>query len=553
MSLLGLVGSAIRPADTASPAPPCLQLILEDTIASSRRLWLRGRLRGSAHSFTKADARSWWEVWRRPGTPTVPLPPARLQTRIHGRVIDSDVPIGDDGRFEASLEVDLPPVRRGWRIARHQLTWGEMTADACSVVLVPPVDATHAVGVVLPFAHTVDASRLQLLAHEPLEKHFAEALQQATRSSWPVFYVAVVPPGGEVRQAELALALTALGWPAGTVLLLPTSAELALEETTTALDRLRWLFADSLTLEVVSAEPALDAAGTRRVPCAGDGTESDPATPGDGTRSVPATLVGGRPPRPTRAGLLPQYPVVFCHGMLATSMLKMSIPQDTNCFTPLREFFKVRGFRVLYPQVPATSGVVERAAVLRDLIRHWTDEPVNLIAHSMGGLDARYMITHLGMAERVRSLTTISTPHRGTYLAEWFLANFRQRVPLLHALEAIGVNVDGFRDCLRAACRAFNDTTPDCPAVRYFSYGGQVTLSRLSPTLRRGWSLLSAVEGPNDGMISMASARWGEYLGTINADHFAQTPDGVLLRAGEDFDSLAFYARLVEDLARLGF
>src|SRR5262249_5187529 len=38
---------------------------------------------------------------------------------------------------------------------------------------------------------------------------------------------------------------------------------------------------------------------------------------------------------------------------------------------------------------------------------------VHVFAHSMGGLDARYMISRLGMAKRVLSLTTIATPHRG--------------------------------------------------------------------------------------------------------------------------------------------
>jgi triacylglycerol lipase len=171
----------------------------------------------------------------------------------------------------------------------------------------------------------------------------------------------------------------------------------------------------------------------------------------------------------------------------------------------------------------------------------------------MGGLDARYLITHLGMADQVRSLTTVSTPHRGTYLADWFTANFRQRIPLLLALEALGFNVDGFRDCRLAACEEFNAATPDMPGVKYFSYGGEVPATRVSPALRRSWNLLTPVEGPNDGLVSLASARWGEFLGTIHADHFAQTPDGLFLRPGEDFDSLGFFSRLVEDLARRGF
>jgi triacylglycerol lipase len=208
---------------------------------------------------------------------------------------------------------------------------------------------------------------------------------------------------------------------------------------------------------------------------------------------------------------------------------------------------------VLFPQVSATGPIVERAEQLRDQIRAWTEEPINLVAHSMGGLDARHLITHLGMADRVATLTTIATPHHGTYLADWFHEVYRERVPLLTAFEAVGINTDGFRDCRRAACQAFNARTPDVPGVRYFSYVGEVSHARISPVLRRAWNILYPVEGPNDGMVSKTSARWGECLGVVHADHFAQTPDARFVRPGEDFDALGFYARLVEDLARRGY
>jgi triacylglycerol lipase len=175
------------------------------------------------------------------------------------------------------------------------------------------------------------------------------------------------------------------------------------------------------------------------------------------------------------------------------------------------------------------------------------------VAHSMGGLDARYLITHLGMAGRVQSLTTIASPHRGTAFADWFTANFRHRLPLLLAMEAFGLDVDGFHDCRPSACAAFNAATPDAPGVAYFSYGASVPQARVNPVLRRPWTLLSGTEGPNDGMVSVASARWGEYLGTLHADHFSQTPDAILVRPDEDFDALAFCLRLVEDLAYRGF
>src|SRR5690606_21994510 len=46
---------------------------------------------------------------------------------------------------------------------------------------------------------------------------------------------------------------------------------------------------------------------------------------------------------------------------------------------------------------------------------------VNLFAHSMGGLDSRFLISSLGYGDRVASLTTLSTPHRGTAVADMAL------------------------------------------------------------------------------------------------------------------------------------
>ncbi len=247
-----------------------------------------------------------------------------------------------------------------------------------------------------------------------------------------------------------------------------------------------------------------------------------------------------------------RHPLVFCHGMLGISALHMRLPEHLNYYSPLEPFLRERGFRALFPDVPATGGVAERAERLREQIRRWTDEPVNLIAHSMGGLDCRYLITHLGMADRVRSLTTIATPHHGTYLAEWFIRNYRHRVPLLFAMEALGVDMGGFRACLCSSCADFNAKTPDMSGVQYFSYGASVSQAQVNPILRRVWNVLTAAEGANDGMISVASAHWGEYLGTIAVDHFAQTPDALPTPASATFDPLGFYLHIAEDLARRG-
>jgi triacylglycerol esterase/lipase EstA (alpha/beta hydrolase family) len=483
-----------------------------------------------------------------------------LETRVSGQLLETDVRLQAGGWFEATLEAQLPPARRGWRIARHKVTCAGITAEKCAVVLTAPEESRGAAILILPTASTMSSAGVQQLARSDWAERLAPTLHRLQQGPYALYYLACVPAAEETRPSELALALTTVGWPTGTLVLLPAEARTLRGAILGGVDRLRWLTAGHGDVLVLNREPAL--VGTEDELCAATPDRAtvrsirhpneDPATVLGAAVANPLPGSGFRLPR-ARAALVPRHPIVFCHGMLAMSTLHGQVGEIHNYFSPLRTFLRERGMRVLFPEVGATSGVIERARELHDQIRRWTDEPVNLIAHSMGGLDARYLITHLGMAERVRSLTTIATPHHGSYVADWFVANYRNRVPLLLALEALGMNLDGFRDCELAACRAFNAATPDRSEVSYFSYGAAVSQGHVSPMLRRAWSLLTATEGPNDGLVSVASARWGTYLGTLHVDHFGQTPDMDFTHPAENFDPLGFYVRLLQDLARRGF
>lgn len=541
------------------PAAEPLQLHLEDTLGTRQRLWIRGRLVTPLERRpTNGHGRRWWRPWQRPAPVATEPTTIQLETHIGGALCQAEAPLDPDGRFEALLSVDLPAARRGYRLARHSVAYGGQRVEACGLVLTPPTDAAGAVTVLLPRGHTVGLGAPHRFPCREFAIRLTPVLQSLNLEPRCIYYVACVRPGEESRLSEWALAATALGWPAGQFVLLPAEDNGVRAAFLTALDRLRWVFAGRLDFRVLNLEPSIaealaEASGPAEDRASIQRLINPSDDPSKVLETIPAPTPIRRAARPTRSGLLPRYPVVFCHGMLAFTTLKMQLPDNLNCFFPMECFLKERGFRVLFPQVPATSGVMERAHSLAEQIRAWTAEPVNLIAHSMGGLDCRYLITHLDMARRVRSLTTVSTPHRGTALADWFLDNYRKRVPLLLAMEAFGINVDGFRDCRLEACRRFNEVTPDQPEVTYFSYGGAVPIQRVTPFLRRAWNILTTLEGPNDGMVSLTSARWGEYLGTVQADHFAQTPDAVFLRQGEDFDALGFYIRVVENLARRGF
>lgn len=76
----------------------------------------------------------------------------------------------------------------------------------------------------------------------------------------------------------------------------------------------------------------------------------------------------------------------------------------------IADVLKEKGSQVYIARVPSTGNIEERARQLdRYLQQHLPDRDVNLVAHSMGGLDSRYLITHLrNSSYTVRSLTTIS-------------------------------------------------------------------------------------------------------------------------------------------------
>jgi triacylglycerol lipase len=558
--------SSAAPGSQAATGPGAhavtdLQADVEETLGCGRRLWLRGLVNRVPLPAASAQSHSsWWRPWGRNSVDNSLAPIVQIDTKVGGQVLRADVPVRPDGRFEAMFDAELPAARRGWRIARHQITCGGGQTEKCSMVLQPPREARAAVLVILPAEFVRDPQRFASSELALRLTPVLRRLHQAGNGLHALYYMATIPDSTPTSQAEVALATTALGWPNGLFVRLRSHNGDAASVLAAGLDRLRWLLSGALSVRILNLEtgyssllpewsrPAEDRASVVTL-----------IQPGDDPWKLCEEAVPERPSglilkvRPTRAGRVPCYPVVFFHGMLAFSTLRMHLPEDLNSFSPLRRFLSERGFRALFPQVAPTSCVSSRAAQLKEQILRWTDEPVNIIAHSMGGLDARYMVSVLGMADRIRSLTTVSTPHRGTFLVDWFLTNFRNRLPLLLALEAMGTDLGGFRDCRPTACSKFNEEVPDMPGVRYFSYGGSVSSAHVTPFLRRAYNLLSAAEGPNDGMVSLTSARWGEYLGTIHADHFAQTPDMTFVRPGETFDPLGFYVRIVEDLARRGF
>lgn len=137
----------------------------------------------------------------------------------------------------------------------------------------------------------------------------------------------------------------------------------------------------------------------------------------------------------------------------------------------------------------------------------------------MGGLDARYMISHLQPKNvAVHSLVTVASPHHGSAFADYIFEQIgAENLPSIYKfVEGIGVDTGAFQQLTRHyMAEEFNPRTPDDPNVRYFSYGAMMDMPSLLSPFRQSHGIITQAEGPNDGLVSVASSRHGAYKGTL--------------------------------------
>ncbi|HZS35837.1 MAG TPA: alpha/beta fold hydrolase [Polyangia bacterium] len=240
----------------------------------------------------------------------------------------------------------------------------------------------------------------------------------------------------------------------------------------------------------------------------------------------------------------PRYPVVLAHGVMGFDEIAVGARRH-GYFRGVRERLESLGAVVHRARVPPSASVAVRAERLAELLRSLPGGKVNVVAHSMGGLDARYAIARLGLANRVASLTTIGTPHLGTPLAD-IGHGLLELFQIKRLLKPI-ITLDAFHDLTTSRMAAFNREVRDAQQVAYLSIVARAPRGRLNPLLRAPYRWLAESAGENDGLVPVDSQRWGEVLREIEADHWAQ------IGWSSEFDAPALFEELVRELAARGF
>lgn len=241
----------------------------------------------------------------------------------------------------------------------------------------------------------------------------------------------------------------------------------------------------------------------------------------------------------------PPLPVVLVHGLFGFDRIGV-----LHYFRGIATHLETLGCHAHAVRLPAAASVPERAQRLVDRITALGHDRVDVIAHSLGGLDARYALSKLGLASRVRSLVTIGTPHRGTPLATW--GENGALGALRKAGKVVGLTLHALDWLTPAALEKFNAEVPDAPGVRYACVVGGIREDKTGVPLAISpiHHYLRKVAGANDGLVPIASQYWGETLAEIEADHWAQV--GWRFTARSSFDAAALYAWVVARLGDVG-
>lgn len=301
----------------------------------------------------------------------------------------------------------------------------------------------------------------------------------------------------------------------------------------------------------------------------------------------------------------PKYPIVLCHGLsgfdklvlipsfsLLSDLIKGKkiehhiVAKDNGGFsieywTGIKDALEEKGSTVIVAKVPGFGSIEERSSVLNKFISKYTGSlreeskseiyndnnetestfkenhqkvKVNLVAHSMGGLDCRYLISKIENKNfEVVSLTTITTPHRGSEMAD-YLVDLSKHLSYDIKLPS------SIYQLTTSYMKEFNKQVKDDPKVKYFSYGAEFKPNWYN-VFFTSWSIINKIAGPNDGMVSVKSAKWGQYLGTlVDVDHLdlinwsysIRKLTGTVTGNKPNIDTVALYLDIADNLAKQG-
>lgn len=211
-----------------------------------------------------------------------------------------------------------------------------------------------------------------------------------------------------------------------------------------------------------------------------------------------------------------EYPLILVHGIAAVDKTRLF-----SFWGRIPKFLKERGIEVYLGMTDSWGDFETNAKKLKETIDRvllkGNVEKVNIIAHSKGGIEARYLIHKYDYEEKIASLITISTPHLGSELADLALQNkIKHKIYVKKIMKSFGKlfnddNPDPYeaiKELSTTSMREFNKQYELSSNIFFQAY--YVCMHNPFDDLMFFWSYLYLKKafGPNDGIVTEKSAKW---------------------------------------------
>ena len=259
-----------------------------------------------------------------------------------------------------------------------------------------------------------------------------------------------------------------------------------------------------------------------------------------------------------------KYPLVLVHGVGFKDL------KYINYWGRIPNELRRNGATIYYGNQEAWGTIEYNAQDIKDkilnIVKETGAEKVNIIAHSKGGLDARYMISKLEMGDYVASLTMMSSPHRGCKFVD-LACNIPDKIYKAIAklfnkyYRFLGDRNPDFYTASRQFAtfhsKKFNEEVKDVEQVYYQSYATVVRNFFSDYMVTLPYILVKLTEGENDGLVSINSAKWGKFNGVLKNKHWRGISHGDIIDLRRDdykgFNVVEKYVEIVSTLKNKGY
>ncbi len=261
-----------------------------------------------------------------------------------------------------------------------------------------------------------------------------------------------------------------------------------------------------------------------------------------------------------------KYPILMVHGFFFRDY------KYFNYWGRIPKELKTNGAEIYYGNHQSALRISESAEELsvriKEIIKETGAEKLNIIAHSKGGLDCRYAISKLDIAPYIASLTTINTPHRGCFFADYMLKsipkNMQNKIAKAYnkTLTKLGDTRPDFlaaaADLTEKSCEELNKELTYFPDNIYCQSFGSV-IKKLSSgkfPFNISYQFVKKMAGENDGLVNEDSFSFGEKYTLLRKGGKNGISHGDIIDINrtnlKNFDVREFYVELVADLKNKG-